>query len=460
MYKLIGTNTASQLNSANPYAEVFFDDAVLYPNPYMVITPKGYTKHYYAGADRLATVIGMGGFINVIEPEDQLLPTDGIYLEQFHRYLNTNDPFHHSGVISVPAQMEDIEGNPRPELGYDCGPVVLNRLDILSMQNILYYTISCNEKDNGLESDVYFYHGDHLGSANWITDANGLPVQYIHYAPYGELIDNQTPYLYEERYKFTGKGRDEETGYDYFGARYLSSILSHWLSVDPLSDKYPSISPYAYCAWNPVKYVDPDGEEPNKAYIGTVSDFIQVLNNSQNKVGFYTNRKAIQYISKLGNIKFNIRKLKVEPTETGYFNKKKGRYIYTQKGGWIDMAHFMFYAGKAYKHKIDGLKNPVGEAVQEGFWQERLDQFMAPHSSYSYEDLPSDRYGAIFGAEYFNPNSEQTLGEQLEQYLNDVLQATEPFGAPNYNELPIDDNNKRPTHRNTTTKPMFTDEGH
>ena len=36
--------------------------------------------------------------------------------------------------------------------------------------------------------------------------------------------------------------------------------------------------------------------------------------------------------------------------------------------------------------------------------------------------------------------------------------ATEPFGAPNYNELPIDDNNKRPTHRNTTTKPMFTDE--
>ena len=31
------------------------------------------------------------------------------------------------------------------------------------------------------------------------------------------------------------------------------------LSVDPLSDKYPSVSPYAYCNWNPVKYVDPDG---------------------------------------------------------------------------------------------------------------------------------------------------------------------------------------------------------
>jgi hypothetical protein len=51
---------------------------------------------------------------------------------------------------------------------------------------------------------------------NWITDAKGTPVQYIHYAPYGELIANQTPYLYDERFKFTGKERDEESGYDYF----------------------------------------------------------------------------------------------------------------------------------------------------------------------------------------------------------------------------------------------------
>lgn len=35
--------------------------------------------------------------------------------------------------------------------------------------------------------------------------------------------------------------------------------IGHWLSVDPLSDRYPDISPYAYAAWNPIKYVDPDG---------------------------------------------------------------------------------------------------------------------------------------------------------------------------------------------------------
>jgi hypothetical protein len=40
--------------------------------------------------------------------------------------------------------------------------------------------------------------------------------------------------------------------------------LTGWLSVDPLADKYPGLSPYAYCAWNPVKLVDPDGRELTK----------------------------------------------------------------------------------------------------------------------------------------------------------------------------------------------------
>ena len=61
---------------------------------------------------------------------------------------------------------------------------------------------------------------------------------------------------------FTGKELDEETGYSYFGARYYApATLAAWLSVDPMSDKYPSISPYAYCAWNPLKLVDPDGKD-------------------------------------------------------------------------------------------------------------------------------------------------------------------------------------------------------
>jgi len=59
------------------------------------------------------------------------------------------------------------------------------------------------------------------------------------------------------------KELDNETSYTYFGARYYDSDLSSWLSVDPLSDKYPSLSPYCYSANNPVVLVDPNGMELN-----------------------------------------------------------------------------------------------------------------------------------------------------------------------------------------------------
>ena len=69
-----------------------------------------------------------------------------------------------------------------------------------------------------IASGIYYYHTDHLGSASWIVEGEE-PVQYIHYMPYGELWVNQRNSTYDERYKFTGKERDAETGYDYFGAR-------------------------------------------------------------------------------------------------------------------------------------------------------------------------------------------------------------------------------------------------
>lgn len=75
------------------------------------------------------------------------------------------------------------------------------------------------------------------------------------------LINHTQPLRFPPS-NFTGKERDKETGYGYFGARYMDhELMTMWLSVDPMADKYPNISPYAYCAWNPVKLVDPDGKD-------------------------------------------------------------------------------------------------------------------------------------------------------------------------------------------------------
>ena len=83
-------------------------------------------------------------------------------------------------------------------------------------------------------------------------------------------------------YTFSGKEKDAETGYGYFGARHYDSGLSIWLSVDPMSDKYPSMSPYNYCANNPVMLVDPDGREV--FLLGELANvaYNQLVNRAQN----------------------------------------------------------------------------------------------------------------------------------------------------------------------------------
>jgi len=83
---------------------------------------------------------------------------------------------------------------------------------------------------------------------------------YRAFAPTGAGANTSHPTA-NSSYTFSAKERDPETGLSYFGSRYYSSDLSVWLSVDPMSDKYPSLSPYTYCANNPVKLVDPDGED-------------------------------------------------------------------------------------------------------------------------------------------------------------------------------------------------------
>ena len=68
-------------------------------------------------------------------------------------------------------------------------------------------------------------------------------------------------------------------------ARYYNSDLSIWLSVDPMVDKYPNLSPYTYCANNPVRLVDEEGKEisdNDTKYFDTYGQLLYETHDNQN----------------------------------------------------------------------------------------------------------------------------------------------------------------------------------
>ncbi|MDR1876286.1 MAG: RHS repeat-associated core domain-containing protein [Flavobacteriaceae bacterium] len=111
------------------------------------------------------------------------------------------------------------------------------------------------------ETDLYFYHPDHLGSTSYVTTRLGKVSQHVEYIPFGEILLEEHNGKDVMSYKFNAKELDEETSLYYYGARYFDSKVSVWISVDPLAEMHPHISSYAYCANNPIKYIDPDGRD-------------------------------------------------------------------------------------------------------------------------------------------------------------------------------------------------------
>ena len=243
---------------------------------------KGYTKHYYAGTDLCASREQSQACLSYAEMEQSVrsnricAKTGGGFGESITRSFPdlqaTADSLFSQSRENIRCR-ELLQNNMECVVSYGHVPDAEMKVHLYEMPSHFradaeihlgefHSVVEWCEHEFFEEDDVFFYHSDHLGSASWITDAHGYAVQHLQYLPFGEPFVDQHPFGYSERFRFTGKERDEETGYGYFGARYMDhELMTMWLSVDPMADKYPSISPYAYCAWNPVKLVDPDGRE-------------------------------------------------------------------------------------------------------------------------------------------------------------------------------------------------------
>jgi RHS repeat-associated protein len=111
---------------------------------------------------------------------------------------------------------------------------------------------------NGL---YYYYLKDHQGNTRAVINPSGTVMEYSDYYPDGMRFWTSTSNSGALPYRYNGKELEAMNGlneYDY-GARRRETGIPVWTTVDPLAEKYYGVSPYAFCAGNPIYYVDPDG---------------------------------------------------------------------------------------------------------------------------------------------------------------------------------------------------------
>jgi len=116
---------------------------------------------------------------------------------------------------------------------------------------------------------------DHLGSTRVVTDSLRAVIGRHDYLPFGTEIQAGTGGRTlgqgynsndDTRQKFTSQERDPESGLDYYGARYCSPAQGRFTGADALagSPRNPqSFNLYCYTLNNPLRYVDPSGNQPN-----------------------------------------------------------------------------------------------------------------------------------------------------------------------------------------------------
>jgi len=126
--------------------------------------------------------------------------------------------------------------------------------------------------------NVFYYHTDHLGGTNVLTDALGLQREETEYDPFGLVIrhdiagaPNVMPWHY-----FTGKTLDDESGLLFYGARYYNPKLGRFITPDTIvqSPGNPqTLNRYTYCNNNPINLIDPTGHSWLSKVWDKVEDF-------------------------------------------------------------------------------------------------------------------------------------------------------------------------------------------
>ncbi|WPO78020.1 RHS repeat-associated core domain-containing protein [Flavobacterium sp. KACC 22761] len=253
--KLSGGGQGIFVNSVFAGGKTSTSDFTLYVNPYLVAQNGGrYTKHIYIGSQRIVSKLGdfdsYGADPRRVEKAGESF--SGVKVNYDAKYKKALE-ITKANYDAFEVPYYGVDNNDYVNgLGFCCNP---------SQDASASSSTAKSAKNDNAELQQFYYHPDHLGSSSYITNLDGEVVQHVEYVPFGEVFLEEKNVKWNTPYLFTSKELDRETGLYYFGARYQDPKLGIFISVDPLAEKYPNISPYCYVANNPIVLKDPQGKD-------------------------------------------------------------------------------------------------------------------------------------------------------------------------------------------------------
>ncbi len=143
---------------------------------------------------------------------------------------------------------------------YDGDAVTLERttLHVMDDKRRVALVDSSNEV-----TAIRYQYDNNIGSSCLELDETAAVITYEEYYPYGSTSYQAGRSIAEvsrKRYRFTGKERDDGTGFSYHRARYYAPWLGRWVSCDPVG-LAGGINAYLYAAASPLCLVDPNGTQ-------------------------------------------------------------------------------------------------------------------------------------------------------------------------------------------------------
>ena len=117
-----------------------------------------------------------------------------------------------------------------------------------------FYSSTMNTPAFSLEKgNVYFFHGDHIGTPIYINDINEVKVWEAKYDSFGDATVSIS--TFENNFRFPGQYFDSSTGFSYNYYRYYNSQTGRYLTEDPLGF-VDSLNVYSYVGNDPINFID------------------------------------------------------------------------------------------------------------------------------------------------------------------------------------------------------------